>query len=103
MVRFQWHVEDGFGAIIPPRGMQYHPGTAVQHVNCDIEIPGEAQPVSAIFTVPQGYMTDGKVKNVGVMLGHGENDEEWKGTLLTELAVKLAQAGTQRIALGLAP
>lgn len=95
MVRFQWHVEEGYGAVIPPRGMQYHPDTAVQHVACEIEVPGDTQPANAMFTVPAGYMTDGKVKNVGIILGHGENAEEWKGTLLTELAVKLAQAGKQ--------
>lgn len=33
------------------------------------------------------------MKDVGVILGHGLDATEWKGQLLTELAVALAQAG----------
>eukprot|EP00879_Flechtneria_rotunda_P006050 GHRR01006363.1.p1 GENE.GHRR01006363.1~~GHRR01006363.1.p1 ORF type:complete len:476 (+),score=185.34 GHRR01006363.1:2625-4052(+) len=93
MVRFHWHVEDGAGAFSPPGAMTYHKETGVQHVICHIEVPGERPPAQAFFTVPAGYMTEGKVRDIGIVLGHGDKAEDWQGTLLTEIAVTLAQAG----------
>jgi hypothetical protein len=54
--------------------------------------------MEALFTIPAGYLhpEGGKVKDVGIVLGHGENAEEWNGPLLAELAVTLAKAGEHR-------
>jgi hypothetical protein len=91
MVRFHWHVEDGCGASIPAGGMAFAPGSAVQHVSCSIEVPGEG-PAQACITVPRGYLTPGAVKEAGVLLGH-DDPVQWQGALLTGLAVALAEAG----------
>jgi hypothetical protein len=60
-----------------------------------VEIAGESSPMEAMFTIPAGYLhpEGGKVKDVGIVLGHGENAEEWDGQLLSEVAVTLAKAG----------
>lgn len=91
MVRFHWHVEDGSGASIPAGAMNFHKDTAVQHINCNIEIPGEPH-AQAIITVPRGYLSEGKVKEAGILLGH-DMPESWDGALLTGIAVALAEAG----------
>lgn len=91
MVRFHWHVEDGSGASIPAGAMSFHKDTAVQHINCNIEIPGEPH-AQAIITVPRGYLSEGKVKEAGILLGH-DKPEAWDGALLTGIAVALAEAG----------
>jgi hypothetical protein len=91
MVRFHWHVEDGSGAFIPASGMEFEPDSEVQHITCAIEIAGEA-PAAACITVPRGYLTQGSVNEVGVLLGH-DKAEEWRGPLMTALAVALAEAG----------
>lgn len=108
MVRFHWHVEEGFGAWVPCGGMRHHNSTAaegnrtspVQHVDCEVEIPGEPERMRACFTVPAGYLSSraagGGVKDVGVLLGHGDDATEWQGPLLTGLAVALAEAGARR-------
>jgi hypothetical protein len=51
--------------------------------------------MEALFTIPAGYLhpEGGKVKDVGIVLGHGENSEDWNGQLLSEVAVTLAKAG----------
>ena len=95
MVRFHWHVEDGFGAFIPPGGMAFHKDTGVQHATTEIEIPGQNQLATALMTVPAGYLQEGKMQKVGVVIGHGLKAEDWKGELLTELAASLAKAGKQ--------
>jgi hypothetical protein len=91
MVRFHWHVEDGSGASIPHGGMSFHEDTAVQHINCNIEILGEPH-AQACITVPRGYLSEGKVKEIGILLGHDEADS-WQGPLLMGIAVALAEAG----------
>jgi hypothetical protein len=91
MVRFHWHVEDGCGASIPHGGMSFHKATAVQHINCNIEIPGEPH-AQACITVPRGYLSEGKVQEVGILLGH-DTPESYDGPLLTGVAVALAEAG----------
>lgn len=91
MVRFHWHVEDGSGASIPHGSMAFHKDTAVQHINCNIEIPGEPH-AQACITVPRGYLTEPKVKEIGILLGH-DTPESWDGPLLTGIAVALAEAG----------
>jgi hypothetical protein len=93
MVRFHWHVEEGFGAWVPCGGMRYAENSSVQHVDCDVEIPGETERMRVCFTVPAGYLAEGQVKDVGVLLGHGDDADEWQGPLLTGLAVALAEAG----------
>jgi hypothetical protein len=54
--------------------------------------------MEALFTIPAGYLhpEGGKVKDVGIVLGHGENAEEWDGPLLSEVAATLAKAGEHR-------
>jgi hypothetical protein len=54
--------------------------------------------MEALFTIPAGYLhpEGGKVKDVGIVLGHGENAEEWNGPLLSKVAVTLAKAGEHR-------
>lgn len=91
MVRFHWHVEDGSGASIPHGAMSFHKDTAVQHIYCNIEIPGEPH-AQACITVPGGYLSEGKVKEIGILLGH-DTPESWDGPLLTGIAVALAEAG----------
>jgi hypothetical protein len=99
MVRFHWHVEDGYGAYTPPQASKEAPGSSgVRHVSVQVDIAGEASPMEALFTIPAGYLhpEGGKVKDVGIVLGHGENAEEWNGPLLSEVAVTLAKAGEHR-------
>ena len=38
-------------------------------------------------------LTIGQVKETGIVLGHGNNASEWKGKLLTDIAVFLAMQG----------
>jgi hypothetical protein len=71
--------------------MKFHKDTAVQHINCNIEIPGEP-PAQACITVPRGYLSEGKVKEIGILLGH-DTPESWDGPLLTGIAVALAESG----------
>jgi len=91
MVRFQWHVEDNFGAHIRPGAVTVDKDSGVHHVLCEIDIPGHKEASQALFTVPAGYLTEGKVKDVGILLGHGDKADEWQGPLLTQLAVALAK------------
>lgn len=97
MVRFHWHVEDGYGAFIPPGGMiPAAKDSGVQHVSVHVDVAGEPSPMEALFTVPAGYLhpgEGGKMRDVGIVLGHGDKAEDWKGPLLTEIAVTLAKAG----------
>ncbi len=94
MVRYHWHVEDGHGAFIPPGSMAMHPCTHIQHALCEIQVPGQPGPnAEACFTVPMRHLNEGRVRDVGVILGHGDDAEEWQGPLLTQTAVALAQAG----------
>jgi len=95
MVRFQWHVEDGFGAHIRPGAVTVDKDSGVHHVLCEIDIPGHKEASQALFTVPPGYLTEGKVKDVGILVGHGDKADEWQGPLLTQLAVALAKAGAR--------
>ena len=47
----------------------------------------------ALLTIPPGYLKDSELKEVGVILAHGNDADEWRGKLLTELAVALAKQG----------
>lgn len=83
------------GASIPPGGCSLaRPGAGVQHAACDIELPGEG-PCQALFTLPANYLSEGGVKDIGIVLGHGDRAEDWRGPLLTGLAEALASAGDQ--------
>jgi hypothetical protein len=93
MVRFQWHVEDGGGAQILPGEMAYHPDTSVQHAYVDVEIPGHKQSITLLFTIPKGYLFDEESQPVGVLIAHGQSADACKSEFLTNLSVKLAQAG----------
>ncbi|GAX73182.1 hypothetical protein CEUSTIGMA_g635.t1 [Chlamydomonas eustigma] len=93
MVRFHWHVEDGFGAFIPPGAMLNHKSSTVQHALVEIEISGQTQNVEALITVPPGYLQDSEIKDVGIILAHGNDADDWRSKLLTELAVSLSNAG----------
>lgn len=62
MVRFHWHVEDGFGALIPPGGLTQHKDTSVQHAQCEIELPGQGSNVEARLTLPPDYLSPGAVR-----------------------------------------
>jgi hypothetical protein len=73
--------------------MSFHKDTGVQHATTEIEIPGQNQLATGIMTVPAGYLQEGKMQKVGVVIGHGLKSEDWRGELLTELAAALAQAG----------
>ncbi|KAF6256926.1 hypothetical protein COO60DRAFT_1702112 [Scenedesmus sp. NREL 46B-D3] len=96
MVRFHWHVEDGYGAYTPPQASKEVPGSSgVRHVSVRVDIAGDSSPMEAMFTIPAGYLhpEGGKVKDVGIVLGHGNDAEEWNGPLLSEVAATLAKAG----------
>ena len=80
---------------------------------------GQTVREEALLTVPPGYLQDSNLKEVGIILAHGgqfrrnkaeraaagsspvshrppfagNDGEEWRGKLLTELAVALAKAG----------
>ena len=43
--------------------------------------------------MPPGYLQDSSLKEVGIILAHGNDADDWRGKLMTELAVTLAKAG----------
>ncbi|KAG1665405.1 hypothetical protein FOA52_015815 [Chlamydomonas sp. UWO 241] len=94
MVRFHWHVENGYAAFVPPGGMTPSkdcPG--VQHAIVEIELAGQQGNVEALLTVPPAYLKDTDVKDVGVILAHGMDADGWRCRLLTRVAEELAAAG----------
>lgn len=110
MVRFQWHVEDGFQATIPPGGIQPHRDAGdVWHLTMHTEVAGQKDPLESLITLPKGYMGDSEVvtstrffdtpqafaaqiRRTGIILAHGTQPDH-KSKLLTELAVTLASKG----------
>lgn len=93
MVRFQWLVEDGCGALVPPYGVVQHKDSGVQHATCEIELSGQSNTVEACLTLPKGSFLENGTKEVGIILGHGERADEWKGRFMTDIAVALARSG----------
>ncbi|KAL0025699.1 hypothetical protein WJX77_005331 [Trebouxia sp. C0004] len=93
MVRFHWHVEQGMSAYMPPGGITLQKDSQVQQASCEIEVPGQKETLPAILTLPPSYLKPDKVKEVGIILGHGSNAADWNGKFLTELAAALACQG----------
>ncbi|KAL0033064.1 hypothetical protein WJX79_000781 [Trebouxia sp. C0005] len=93
MVRFHWHVEQGMSAYMPPDGITLQKDLKVQQASCEIEVPGQKETLPAILTLPPSYLKPDKVKEVGIVLGHGSNAADWNGKFLTELAAALASQG----------
>lgn len=63
MVRFQWHVEAGLGALIPPGGLVQHGDTKVLHATLEIELPNQTTPVEACLTLPPDCLKPGNVRH----------------------------------------
>eukprot|EP01023_Acetabularia_acetabulum_P032426 TRINITY_DN3028_c0_g1_i1.p1 TRINITY_DN3028_c0_g1~~TRINITY_DN3028_c0_g1_i1.p1 ORF type:complete len:460 (+),score=66.81 TRINITY_DN3028_c0_g1_i1:272-1651(+) len=93
MSRFHWHIEQGLGAYVSQEGISTHKDSNVQHVTCEIETPGQESTAVAQFTLPHTCFQQEGTREVGIILAHGDNAEEWKGKLLCELSVTLAEAG----------
>ena len=89
MVRFHWHVEDGLSAFCPREPAVLAEG-GIRHI--EAEIAGQKETLPMVFTVPSNYVSEGAIKNIGVVLFHSDT-VNWKGKLLTELAVTLAASG----------
>ena len=45
------------------------------------------------MTVPANYLDEAQIKPVGLVLGHGAEADDWKGPLLTSIAVHFAKQG----------
>jgi len=58
---------------------------------------GQTVREEALLTIPPGYLKDSELKEVGIILAHGNDADEWRGKLLTELAVALAKQGAYRV------
>lgn len=80
-------------AYMPPDGITQQKDSKVQQASCEIEVPGQKETLPAILTLPPSYLKPDKVKEVGIVLGHGSNAAEWNGKFLTELAAALASQG----------
>ncbi|GLI66835.1 hypothetical protein VaNZ11_010791, partial [Volvox africanus] len=93
MVRFQWHVEDGLGASVGPGQLVYLRDHGVLQAMVEIEMPGGEGPLDACMNIPPNYNTDSGVKELGIVFAHGSDVSDWRGRLLTELAVSLARMG----------
>ncbi|GFR44573.1 hypothetical protein Agub_g5848, partial [Astrephomene gubernaculifera] len=93
MVRFHWHVEDGLGASVGPGQLVYLRDYGVLQAMVEIEMPGGGT-LEACMTIPQNYNTDSGVKELGVVLAApGCEAGDWRGRLLSEVAVGLARSG----------
>lgn len=59
MVRFHWHVEQGYSAYMPPDGVSFSKDANVQHASCEIEASKKglcsqlAPSASGVQSVPQ--------------------------------------------------
>lgn len=93
MVRFHWHVDQSVSAHCP-RGPCTLVEGGVRHIEAESEVAGQKEALPLIFTVPPKYLSDGAVRDVGVVLAHSDA-VEWRSTLLTELAVALAASGVR--------
>ena len=91
MVRFHWHVEHGLSAYCPREPAVVAEG-GVRHVEAEAEISGQKETLPMVFTTPPNCFSGGPIKEIGVVLAHSDA-VEWKGRLLTELAVALAASG----------
>lgn len=84
MVRFHWHVEQGYSAYMPPDGVTFSKESQAQHASCEVEvcssnkdatscemaatvwklmlqIPGQKETLPAIFTLPPDHLQLDKV------------------------------------------
>ncbi len=95
MVRFHWHVEHGISAHCP-RGPCALVEGGVRHIEAESDVAGQKETLPLIFTVPPAYLSDGAVRDVGVVLAHSDA-VEWRSTLLTELAAALAASGAHLV------
>eukprot|EP00884_Botryococcus_braunii_P021688 jgi/Botrbrau1/8202/Bobra.0392s0001.1 len=93
MVRFHWHVEAGQSAYLPPGAFSVQKDSDVRHAICEVEIPAQRETMQTLLTLPPKYLNGDEIQDVGIILAHGNNHTDWKGRLLTELAVSLAEAG----------
>ncbi|KAG2485579.1 hypothetical protein HYH03_015740 [Edaphochlamys debaryana] len=59
----------------------------------EIEMPANGGYLEGCMTIPGNYNTETGVKELGVILAHGREPSDWRGRLLSELAVGLARAG----------
>ena len=91
MVRFHWHVEHGLSAYCPREPAALAEG-GVRHIEAEAEISGQKETLPMVFTTPPNCFGGGPIRDVGVVLAHSDV-VEWKGRLLTELAVALAASG----------
>ncbi|KAK9831427.1 hypothetical protein WJX81_003930 [Elliptochloris bilobata] len=91
MVRFHWHVEHGLSAYCPREPAVIAEG-GVRHIEAESEVSGQKETLPLVFTTPPNCLVDGVIRDVGVLLAHSDA-VEWKGKLLTELAVTLAASG----------
>ncbi|KAL3144907.1 hypothetical protein ABBQ32_003417 [Trebouxia sp. C0010 RCD-2024] len=58
-----------------------------------LQVPGQKETLPAILTLPPYYLKPDKVKELGIVLGHGSNAADWNGKFFTELAAALAAEG----------
>ncbi|KAK9817825.1 hypothetical protein WJX72_002742 [[Myrmecia] bisecta] len=93
MVRCHWQVEQGLSAYVGPGNLAAHKDSEVRHAYCAAEVTGPKDLLQAVFTLPGQYTSKlDQIKDTGVILAsHAAPD--WKGKILTELAVVLASQG----------
>ena len=95
-MRFHWHVDQSVSAHCP-RGPCTLVEGGVRHIEAESEVAGQKEALPLIFTVPHKYLSDGAVRDVGVVFADS-GAVEWRSTLLTELAVALAASGARSAA-----
>lgn len=60
------------------------------------QLPGQQLNVEALLTIPPGYLHDAEIKEVGIILAHGNDADDWRSRLLSEVALELGKAGAWR-------
>ncbi|KAG2446642.1 hypothetical protein HYH02_008214 [Chlamydomonas schloesseri] len=93
MVRFHWHVEDGLAASVQPGQLTYMRDAGVLQAMVEIELGSQGGVMDACLHIPPNYTTDGGVKELGVVIAHGDDVSDWRGRLILDLAIHLARAG----------
>ncbi|KAG2435184.1 hypothetical protein HXX76_007267 [Chlamydomonas incerta] len=93
MVRFHWHVEDGLAASVQPGQLTYMRDAGVLQAMVEIELGAQGGIMDACLHIPPNYTTDGGVKELGVVIAHGDDVSDWRGRLIMDLAIHLARAG----------
>ena len=58
-----------------------------------LQLSGQNETCPALLTVPRSFYEEGKVRSVGIILGHGNNAEEQRGVLLEGIATYFAARG----------